>query len=257
MTEVQKKTTVTVGPLTLGTGIPKLCIPVVGATEVTFLANLHAAIQAEPDLIELRIDTLHQGDPEEVLRQAAKAASDIPLLLTCRSQRDGGEGSPETYADLLFHLLHLNPGFSLIDLEISAGEPVFTRLRQAATDRGIPVIGSWHSFSGTPDADEILRRYTCIEAWGASVAKVALMTHCAEDVDRLCSCARQASALLRIPLIAISMGPLGARTRTDCEQIGSCMTFASAGTESAPGQMPAAAVREALRKRHDKLTEKG
>ena len=159
--------------------------------------------------------------------------------------------------ELPTRLLDENPGFSLIDLEISAGECVFAQLRQKARAQGIPVIGSWHSFSGTPDAEQLLSRFACIEKLGADVAKVAVMPHSREDVDRLCACARQARARLQIPLIAISMGSLGMRTRTECESFGSCMTFASAGTGSAPGQMPAAAVRAALQKEHENLNQKG
>ena len=243
--------------LKLGTGIPKLCIPAVGNTEAEFLLNLQTAAAAEPDLIELRIDTLHAAEPLPVIRQAVTLARDIPLLLTFRSRRDGGEGDPEKYAELLSRLLDENPGFSLIDLEISAGECVFAQLRQKARAQGIPVIGSWHSFSETPDAEQLLSRFACIERFGADVAKVAVMPFSSEDVDRLCACARQASACLQIPMIAISMGSLGMRTRTECESFGSCMTFASAGTGSAPGQMPAAAVRAALQKQHEKLNQKG
>ncbi len=245
------------GRLSLGSGIPKVCIPAVGKNADAFLFNLRAAVKAGPDLIELRIDTLASDNPESVIRRAVAEASGIPLLLTCRSKRDGGEGSPETYPDILCHLLRHNPGFSLIDLEISAGETVFAMLRQKAAEQGIPVIGSWHSFSETPDEDTLVRRFSCIEACGADAAKVAVMPHSSEDVDRLITAARRAGDLLQIPLIAISMGSLGVKTRMECESFGSCMTFASAGTESAPGQLPAEMVRAALRKQHELLNQKG
>ena len=58
--------------------------------------------------------------------------------------------------------------------------------------------------------------------------------------------AMEADEALCAPLIAISMGPLGAITRVGGELFGSCLTFGAVGQTSAPGQMDARALRGAL-----------
>ena len=44
------------------------------------------------------------------------------------------------------------------------------------------------------------------------------------------------------PVITMSMGPLGAVSRISGELFGSALTFGTAGTASAPGQLPAPAL---------------
>ena len=48
------------------------------------------------------------------------------------------------------------------------------------------------------------------------------------------------------PLITMSMGALGCVSRLCGELTGSCLTFGTAGEASAPGQIPAGALRTAL-----------
>ena len=90
-----------------------------------------------------------------------------------------------------------------------------------------------------------------MQTWHADIAKIAVMPETPDDVSVLCCAAQTADRLLSIPHIAISMGPLGTKTRTECERFGSCLTFASAGSASAPGQISVDAVRAALIQTHE------
>ncbi len=60
------------------------------------------------------------------------------------------------------------------------------------------------------------------------------------DVLTLLSATATAEAKARIPLISMSMGPLGAVTRMIGGVFGSSLSFAVGEGSSAPGQMPIA-----------------
>ena len=53
------------------------------------------------------------------------------------------------------------------------------------------------------------------------------------------------------PLIVISMGELGVSTRTTGEMYGNCISFATAGIPSAPGQIDVEALRSQLEMIHN------
>ena len=78
------------------------------------------------------------------------------------------------------------------------------------------------------------------------MCKIAVMPHSREDVLTLMEAGIRADAQLTVPLIAIAMGPLGILTRLGAQWLGSCLTFGTAGQESAPGQMEAGALRRGL-----------
>ncbi|MBQ7488597.1 MAG: type I 3-dehydroquinate dehydratase [Clostridia bacterium] len=256
-----KKAVSLYGGTVLGSGMPKICVPVVGDNADVFNNNLAAACSEVPDLIELRIDALSRRLSREALLSFLQNAVSIarkvcPVILTDRTTRDGGNGDPAVYPALISHLIDNGCETDLLDVEISAGEQDFARLLQAAKKHRIPVIASWHDFKGTPAAPVLAGIFDTMQTWHADVAKVAVMPQNAADVDCLINAAGAAGSRLSIPVIAISMGALGTRTRLECEYFGSCMTFASAGDASAPGQVSISAARNALLEFHNKINEK-
>jgi len=71
------------------------------------------------------------------------------------------------------------------------------------------------------------------------------------DVLALLAATAEADAKARIPLISMSMGPLGALTRMVGGAFGSSLSFAVGESASAPGQIPIAdlvAVYDVLRR---------
>ena len=76
---------VRVGDVTLGEGIPKLCVPVMGHTLEEIRAAAARAAQAGADLMELRMDSLSPMPSQEEARAACAAAREgggLPLLFT-------------------------------------------------------------------------------------------------------------------------------------------------------------------------------
>lgn len=193
--------------------------------------------------LELRADLL--ADPAQVRAAltAVRAASSLPLLLTYRSTTEGGKGAGhgQGYEDYLASLLQLRPAVAALDIEMAC--PASKALVAEAKAGGYDVVGSCHDFTATPSAAQIAEKLAQITAAGADITKVAYMPRTAQDVIALRHAAHDfAGAYPHQPLIAISMGQLGAPSRTD---LVNCLTFATIadGAASAPGQATIAHVR--------------
>lgn len=200
--------------------------------------------------VELRADLL--ADPAQVRAaldavraalEAAPGACRLPLLLTYRSATEGGKGAGhgQGYEDYLASLLRLRPPVAAVDIEMAC--PASKALVAEAKAGGYDVVGSCHDFTATPSAAQITQKLAQITAAGADITKVAYMPRTAQDVAALRHAAHDfAGAYPHQPLIAISMGQLGAPSRTD---LVNCLTFATIadGAASAPGQATIAYVR--------------
>ena len=193
--------------------------------------------------VELRADLL--ADPAQVRAAltAVRAASSLPLLLTYRSATEGGKGAGhgQGYEDYLASLLQLRPAVAAVDIEMAC--PASKALVAEAKAGGYDVVGSCHDFTATPSRAQIAEKLVQITAAGADITKVAYIPRNAQDVAALRHAAHDfADAYPHQPLIAISMGQLGAPSRTD---LANCLTFATIadGAASAPGQATIAHVR--------------
>lgn len=192
---------------------------------------------------ELRADLLVDPAQVRAALTAVRAASSLPLLLTYRSATEGGKGAGhgQGYEDYLASLLQLRPAVAAVDIEMAC--LASKALVAEAKAGGYDVVGSCHDFTATPSAAQIAEKLAQITAAGADITKVAYMPRTAQDVAALRHAAHDfAGAYPHQPLIAISMGQLGALSRTD---LVNCLTFATIadGAASAPGQATIAYVR--------------
>lgn len=208
------------------------------------------AQQQGAQALELRADLL--ADPTQVRAaldavraalEAAPGACRLPLLLTYRSATEGGKGAGhgQGYEDYLASLLQLGLPVAAVDIEMAC--PASKALVAEAKAGGYDVVGSCHDFTATPSRAQIAEKLVQITADGADITKVAYMPRSAQDVAALRHAAHDfADAYPHQPLIAISMGQLGAPSRTD---LANCLTFATIadGAASAPGQATIAHVR--------------
>ena len=201
------------------------------------------AQQQGAQALELRADLLADPAQVRVALTAVRAASSLPLLLTYRSATEGGKGAGhgQGYEDYLASLLQLRPPVAAVDIEMAC--LASKALVAEAKAGGYDVVGSCHDFTATPSAAQIAEKLAQITAAGADITKVAYMPRTAQDVAALRHAAHDfAGAYPHQPLIAISMGQLGAPSRTD---LVNCLTFATIadGAASAPGQATIAHVR--------------
>lgn len=240
----------------IGAGLPKICVPVLGRRETEILASAQAALSGRPDLVEWRVDWFEGvEDPlrlDLILRQLRELLCDTPLLATFRSLREGGEKElpPENYVDILCQVI--NSGCAdLADVELSAGAELVRQIVTRAHARGVAVVGSSHDFQRTPGEAELLRRLEEMAALGCDIAKIAVMPQAPEDVlTLLFATAQMRRRHPELPIITMSMGQLGLISRLCGEVFGSAVTFGSAGQASAPGQIDALELRGVLELLH-------
>ena len=223
---------------------PLICTPLVGRTLDRLLSELDVLLPKKPDVLEWRVDFFDAiGDTTAVIAAALaikSRAGNIPLLFTRRSTIEGGEKIVLNEGQVLslYEAMCENRAIDLIDYEMANEAPNIVRVRNAAKSQDIKLVLSFHNFSFTPGLETLTQKFLSAEQLGADVAKVAVMPRDLDDVLTLLTATREASKKLRIPIISMSMGPLGAVTRMVGGVFGSSLSFAVGAAASAPGQVP-------------------
>ncbi len=232
------------GQAIAGGKFPLICTPLVGRTLDKLLAELAVVLPKKPDVLEWRVDFFEQiGDVALVIAAAEaikNAAIGIPLLFTRRSVIEGGEkiALNEAQVIAMYTAVCESKTIDLIDYELANEAANIAQVRAAAKTNGIKLVLSFHNFSYTPGLETLAAKFLSADQLGADVAKVAVMPRDLDDVLTLLTATRAASKKLRIPLISMSMGPLGAITRMVGGVFGSSLSFAVGASSSAPGQVP-------------------
>lgn len=250
-----------IGGVILGRGMPKICVPVMGKTILDIEQAALRARQAQADLIELRIDSLSEMPDAETAAAACKAvrkrAPGTALLFTLRTKRDGGAGSADekAYEELLCAMAE-SGACDAIDCELSIGAQAFSRIAARAKAAGTALVGSSHEFGEIGDMQRAADWLLAQQALGADVCKAAVMTKTNVQALEAALMFARVKQQLSIPMIGIAMGPDGAITRIAGACMGSCLTFGTAGEASAPGQIDARRLRDALTIVHDALEMK-
>lgn len=227
-----------------GGKFPLICTPLVGRTLDKIMAELAVVLPKKPDVLEWRVDFFEQiGDAAAVIAAATaikKEAGNIPLLFTRRSTIEGGEkiALNEGQVIAMYTTVCESKTIDLIDYEMANDAANIVRVRDAAKANGIKLVLSFHNFSYTPGLETLAAKFLTADQLGADVAKVAVMPRDLGDVLTLLTATHEAGKKLRIPLISMSMGPLGAVTRMVGGVFGSSLTFAVGAAASAPGQVP-------------------
>ncbi|CAM3955569.1 MULTISPECIES: type I 3-dehydroquinate dehydratase [Helcobacillus] len=265
--------------------LPQVIVPIMPAGPTAAAAaaaaadQASAAVAAGADVIEWRVDALGEAalDPAvraeaaDAISRALAAHADpaaqagaashpgrtlqarrVPLLAAVRTvaEGDGIALGDDAYADLLLDLA-ARSGIDAIDVEAARLDPASARdLVTGIAQTGAAVIGSSHDFRRTPSAPEIHALLDALHAAGCRTLKIAVMPTSRADVLTLMQAVESYQsaqpAPSRKPVIAMSMGPLGAVTRIAPQAFASAATFAAVGRASAPGQIPIDQVRAAL-----------
>jgi 3-dehydroquinate dehydratase-1 len=232
--------------------MPMLCAPLVGASREALLAEAAAVRAAAPDIVEWRADFFQAlGDATAVVETARAlrgALPGLPLLFTRRSAAEGGQKVPvseQAVVDVYAAVCEADC-VDLVDYEMGNPLAGIKAVREASRRRGVGLVCSYHNFLDTPALEALQTQFRRARELGGDVAKVAVMPKSREDVLTLLSATLQASQALDIPLISMSMGPLGALSRIAGFAFGSALSFGVGAGASAPGQMPIAELRAAI-----------
>ena len=237
MNIVQVKNTV------IGEGRPKICVPIVGKTKTDILEEAKKITTLPVDVVEWRVDWFDDVFATEKVLETAKelqeVLKDIPVLLTFRTSKEGGEKAiePEAYAEL--NIKAAQTGYvDLVDVEIFTGDEIVKKIIDGAHAAGVKVIASNHDFFKTPAKADIIYRLRKMQDMNADIPKIAVMPQNRKDVLTLLAATEEmATNYADRPIITMSMAGTGVISRLCGEVFGSSMTFGAAKKASAPGQM--------------------
>lgn len=235
--------TVKIRNLEIGTGKPKVIVPIVGSSREEILREAHAFQSIPADVAEWRADLFENAfdirEVIDILRELRAILGELPLLMTFRTSKEGGakDISPEKYAEL--NIQAARSGYAdLIDVEIFTGDDIVTSVISQAHAAGVKVVASNHDFFATPAKEEIIRRLCKMQDMHADIPKIAVMPQSPSDVLTLLSATEEMyRRYADRPIITMSMSGTGVISRLCGEVFGSSMTFGAAAKASAPGQM--------------------
>ena len=210
-----------------------ICIPIIADSTEQAIEDMGRA-EALADLIEIRVDYILNPDLERILKARKK-----PVIITITPREENGrfDGTEIERIALLKEAIAL--GAEYIDVSIDCPE-----LDGLIKGRGkTKVIVSYHNYEQTPQ--DLNRIYSSMESAGGDIIKIATFAHRLSDNLKILDLAERRTQ----ETIAVCMGPKGEISRILAPLYGSYLTFASlaSGQESAPGQIPAATLRDVYR----------
>ncbi len=203
---------------------PLICVPILQKDRKNVLKVASEAISAGADLVEFRIDSLLNTDPQSIIHLIEEI--NYPLIATNRMREEGGYfmGSEALRTEILVEVADY---VDYVDIELQTDEKYRSRVIQAAKS----TIISYHDFQKTPylkELQEIVKR----EKELGTIAKFAVMPQEMQDTLNVLEVINQTDNT-----IGIAMGELGRYTRVVAPLLGSPITYASLGGGSAPGQL--------------------
>ena len=235
--------TIKVRDIEIGAGAPKIIVPIVGVTKEDILNEAKTFDSIPVDVVEWRVDWFEHvfefDKVEDVLKELRTALGNIPLLLTFRTKKEGGEKAIDTKDYKELNLRAAKTGYvDFIDVEIFTGDDVVREIIDGAHAAGVRVIASNHDFFKTPAKSDIIYRLRKMQDMGADIPKIAVMPQSKRAVlTLLCATEEMVTDYADRPIITMSMAGTGVISRLCGEVFGSSMTFGAAKKASAPGQM--------------------
>ena len=251
--------TVKVRNIEIGTGAPKIIVPIVGVTKEEILSAARSFDAIPIDVVEWRVvwfeGVFDFARIEDVLKELRDILGDTPLLMTFRTSKEGGEKDIDADAYKELNIKAAKTGYvDFVDVEIFTGDKIVSEIIDAVHAAGVKVIASNHDFDKTPAKSDIIYRLRKMQDMGADIPKIAVMPQSKKDVLTLLAATEEmTSCYADRPIITMSMAGTGVISRLCGEVFGSSMTFGAAGKASAPGQMGVEDLNTVLALLHDAM----
>ena len=204
-----------------------IAVPLDKPPKAEFLTKLR---ELGADLFELRLDLSELRTAKEAADAAAIFAGH-PLIVTCRSKREGGR--PRTEEEREAMLRACLPHAQAVDIELSSPE-LLAAIKPLCDDSGPDLIISGHYLDDAPDLKMLLERADEAAAAGADIIKIVTAAGSMEHVDTL-------AQVLQVQLdqgrrmVAMGMGEAVALSRQRLGKMGSCFVFAGISGFRGPG----------------------
>lgn len=243
----------------IGTGKPKVIVPVVAATTEELLEKACQLRDVALDVVEWRVDFFEAADDAaavlDTLAKLRDALGEIPILVTFRTKKEGGEREISMEAYTALNKAVAQSGLAdAVDVEVFSGDAVVRENIANIHAAGVAVVGSNHEFGFTPSKEELIARLCKQQELGCDILKIAVMPNSKQDVLTLLSATEEMYRNhARQPLVTMSMGGQGVLSRLCGEVFGSSMTFGAVGQTSAPGQIPVERLNAMLEMLHQSM----
>lgn len=243
----------------IGTGIPKICVPIVGETREEILKAAETIKTTAADVVEWRVDWYEDifdfEKTKETMESLRAVLGDMPILFTFRTSNEGGEKAIDADAYVELNKNAAKTGLiDLVDVEVFTGDDAVKAVVETAHQCGVKVVASNHDFHKTPAKEEIVSRLRKMQELGADIPKIAVMPQSRRDVLTLLAATEEmASDYADRPIITMSMSGTGVISRLCGEAFGSALTFGAVGKASAPGQMGAEDLQTVLELLHKSM----
>lgn len=243
----------------IGSGIPKICVPIVGVSQVDIISDAEAIKKVGADVVEWRVDWFEDvfcyEKVEAALSGLRTVLGETPLLFTFRTAKEGGEKAIDTEQYIELNIRAARSGYvDLVDIEAFTGDEAVKQVVDAAHKSGVKVVASNHDFDKTPAKEDIVGRLLKMRELGADIPKIAVMPRDKKDVLTLLAATEEmTSQHPGSPIITMSMAGDGVISRLSGEVFGSALTFGSVGKASAPGQIAVAELQTVLSILHESM----
>ena len=230
-------------PRLLPLRLPRVCVAVIGSDPAEMTDKAEALVRDNP-FLEFRLDYLSK--PGLALPRIKRFRENHPgtvVIATCRRVASGGKfrGSIASQLDILAKAAAA--GCQLIDVEVQTANKCKPEQLKKLRVRAALIL-SFHDFRGTKKLDETLEKMLAHSADFYKIVSTA--TTLSDNVTMIKFLAREGD---KHSLVGMCMGEQGIISRVLGVRAGSVFTFAaaSAGEETAPGQVTAQELRNVYR----------
>ena len=245
--------------LELGSGMPAICVPNTGKSKEEILELSRKYLKLPMDIMEWRADWFEDVEDinkvKDVLINVRDILGDLPLLFTFRTKKEGGVHEIPVAQYIALNKSIAETGLAdLIDVEIFTGDSLVTDCISYIHTNKCKVIASNHDFQKTPAKEDIISRLCKMQDMNADILKIAVMPQNKKDVLTLLSATEEmVREHTECPVVTMSMSGIGSISRISGEIFGSCLTFGSGETASAPGQIEVKQLKNLLMSIHNSL----
>jgi len=192
------------------------------------------------DMLELRIDSMggsknSEQDIVDLVRKIRKN-SVLPIIGTIRSPQEQelyptlfqfpNERRLKIFQEILDYI-------DFVDIEVSSNSINKTVIQQAHNKDKLAIL-SYHNFRTTPPLNELTEYANKAFSMKADVIKIATMANDRKDVRELLMFCQSWD---KCPIVAISLGAIGAVSRFIGFLFKSCLTYGYVHQPLAPGQV--------------------
>jgi 3-dehydroquinate dehydratase / shikimate dehydrogenase len=223
--------------------LPRVCVAVIGS-DPNDLAEKAESLARDNSFLELRLDYLSKpGLAIARIKRFLESHPGTTVIATCRRASSGGKfrGSIVSQLDILTRAA--DAGCQLVDVELQTASKCKPAQLQKLRSRAALIL-SFHDFRATKKLEETLEKML---AYPADFYKIVSTAQTLSDnVTMIKFLAREGD---RHSLVGMCMGEQGIISRVLGVRAGSVFTFAaaSAGQETAPGQVTAQELRNVYR----------